>query len=122
MEACLFPHMSRHHSTHKVAVMGMCLFPQANLPCVLLLLLQVWLALEEKGIPYDCVLIELYNKPAWYKELVPTSLVPAVVSMNGGPASGAAALVATIIQQQLQQQQQPSIAAVATSSKHSSSR
>lgn len=41
---------------------------------------QVWLALEEKGIPYDCVLIELYNKPAWYKELVPTSLVPAVVS------------------------------------------
>lgn len=42
---------------------------------------QVWLALEEKGIPYDCVLIELYNKPAWYKELVPTSLVPAVVSV-----------------------------------------
>jgi hypothetical protein len=44
---------------------------------------QVWLALEEKGIPYDCVLIELYNKPAWYKELVPTSLVPAVVSALG---------------------------------------
>jgi hypothetical protein len=43
-------------------------------------LLQVWLALEEKQIPYDCVLIELYNKPEWYKELVPTSLVPAVVS------------------------------------------
>lgn len=43
---------------------------------------QVWLALEEKGIPYDCVLIELYNKPAWYKELVPTSLVPAVVSAH----------------------------------------
>jgi glutathione S-transferase len=41
---------------------------------------QVWLALEEKQIPYDCVLIELYNKPPWYKELVPTSLVPAVVS------------------------------------------
>lgn len=43
--------------------------------------MQVWLALEEKGIPYDCVLIELYNKPAWYKELVPTSLVPAVVRL-----------------------------------------
>lgn len=40
---------------------------------------EVWLALEEKGIPYDCVLIELYNKPTWYKDLVPTSLVPAVV-------------------------------------------
>jgi glutathione S-transferase len=46
---------------------------------------QVWLALEEKGIPYDCVLIELYNKPAWYKELVPTSLVPAVVSWHNEP-------------------------------------
>jgi len=40
---------------------------------------QVWLALEEKNIPYDSVLIELYNKPTWYKDLVPTSLVPAVV-------------------------------------------
>lgn len=41
---------------------------------------RVWLALEEKEIPYDCVLIELYNKPTWYKDLVPTTLVPAVVS------------------------------------------
>lgn len=62
---------------------------------VLLLLLQVWLALEEKGIPYDCVLIELYNKPAWYKELVPTSLVPAVVRKKcGDPAAGAAVAAA----------------------------
>jgi glutathione S-transferase len=42
----------------------------------------VWLALEEKGIPYDCVLIELYNKPPWYTDLVPTKLVPAVVSQG----------------------------------------
>jgi glutathione S-transferase len=56
--------------------------PPLNLriACFEFKLLQVWLALEEKQIPYDCVLIELYNKPEWYKELVPTSLVPAVVS------------------------------------------
>lgn len=36
---------------------------------------QVWLALEEKGLSYDCIPIELYNKPPWYEELVPTTLV-----------------------------------------------
>lgn len=40
--------------------------------------MQVWFALEEKNIPYDTVLINLQNKPAWFKELVPTQLVPAV--------------------------------------------
>uniref|UniRef100_A0A383VDH2 GST N-terminal domain-containing protein n=1 Tax=Tetradesmus obliquus TaxID=3088 RepID=A0A383VDH2_TETOB len=45
---------------------------------------RVWLALEEKAVPYDCVLIELYNKPEWYKELVPTSLVPAVSFSEDG--------------------------------------
>jgi glutathione S-transferase len=39
--------------------------------------------LEEKKIPYDSILIELYNKPEWYKELVPTTLVPAI-SFNAG--------------------------------------
>eukprot|EP00879_Flechtneria_rotunda_P017240 GHRR01018061.1.p1 GENE.GHRR01018061.1~~GHRR01018061.1.p1 ORF type:complete len:536 (+),score=226.49 GHRR01018061.1:832-2439(+) len=46
--------------------------------------MQVWLALEEKQIPYDCVLIELYNKPEWYKELVPTTLVPAAAFSEDG--------------------------------------
>lgn len=35
----------------------------------------MWLALEEKGLSYDCIPIELYNKPPWYEELVPTTLV-----------------------------------------------
>jgi glutathione S-transferase len=65
--------------------------------CLLVLPVQVWLALEEKQIPYDCVLIELYNKPEWYKQLVPTSLVPAVVS-------GTAAVPCSFTQQQPQQQ------------------
>jgi glutathione S-transferase len=26
---------------------------------------RVWLALEEKGVDYDCVLIDLYAKPEW---------------------------------------------------------
>eukprot|EP00878_Enallax_costatus_P010386 GHUV01010839.1.p1 GENE.GHUV01010839.1~~GHUV01010839.1.p1 ORF type:complete len:474 (+),score=103.97 GHUV01010839.1:86-1423(+) len=45
---------------------------------------RVWIALEEKQIPYDCVLIELYNKPTWYKDLVPTALVPAVAFSEDG--------------------------------------
>ncbi|GBG00177.1 glutathione S-transferase [Raphidocelis subcapitata] len=39
---------------------------------------RVWLALEEKGIDYDSVLIDLYAKPEWYSSMVPTNLVPAV--------------------------------------------
>ena len=37
------------------------------------------MALEEKQISYDCVLINLRDKPAWYKRKVPTTLVPAAV-------------------------------------------
>lgn len=43
---------------------------------------QVWLALEEKNIPYDTVLINLQDKPEWFKNMVPTQLVPAV-KING---------------------------------------
>jgi glutathione S-transferase len=43
---------------------------------------QVWLALEEKDIQYDSVMIDLYRKPSWYEEIVPTKKVPAV-SING---------------------------------------
>ncbi len=39
---------------------------------------RVWVALEKKGIPYDEVLIDLQDKPDWYKEIVPTTLVPAI--------------------------------------------
>ena len=41
-------------------------------------MLQVWLALEEKNVPFDTVLINLQDKPEWYKKMVPTQLVPAV--------------------------------------------
>jgi len=40
---------------------------------------QVWLVLEELGVPYDCVLIDLAAKPDWYAALVPTTKVPAIV-------------------------------------------
>lgn len=43
---------------------------------------RVWLALEERQIPYDCVLIDALDKPRWYVELVPTTLMPAV-RING---------------------------------------
>lgn len=39
---------------------------------------RVWLQLSLKGIHYDEKLIPLQDKPAWYKEMVPTTLVPAV--------------------------------------------
>ncbi len=43
---------------------------------------QVWLALEEKKIPFDTVLINLRDKPDWYVKKVPTKLVPAAF-ING---------------------------------------
>jgi glutathione S-transferase len=39
---------------------------------------RVWIALEKKGIPYDEKLVDLQNKPQWYKDIVPTTLVPAI--------------------------------------------
>ena len=39
---------------------------------------RVWLALEEKKIPFEVELIDLRNKPKWYTDLVPTGLVPAM--------------------------------------------
>jgi len=40
---------------------------------------RVWLILRAKGIPYNEQLISLQKKPDWYKALVPTTLVPAVL-------------------------------------------
>ena len=45
---------------------------------------RVWLQLLVKGIPHEEVLIDLRDKPAWYKELVPTALVPAVKFLDDG--------------------------------------
>ncbi|MEH1796360.1 MULTISPECIES: glutathione S-transferase family protein [unclassified Nostoc] len=38
---------------------------------------RVWFALEEKEIPFATEFIDLTNKPKWYIDLVPTTLVPA---------------------------------------------
>lgn len=40
---------------------------------------RVWLALEIKGLPYAETLVNLQNKPQWYKDMVPTTLVPAAL-------------------------------------------
>jgi len=40
---------------------------------------RVWVALRVKGIPYKEQLVSLQNKPEWYKAMVPTTLVPAVL-------------------------------------------
>ena len=40
--------------------------------------LQVWLALEEKGISYDTVFINLRDKPKWFLDAVPSAKVPAI--------------------------------------------
>jgi glutathione S-transferase len=45
---------------------------------------RVWLGLRKKGISYDEVLINLYDKPQWYKDMVPTALVPAVKFEESG--------------------------------------
>jgi glutathione S-transferase len=44
---------------------------------------RVWLAIRAKELPYDEVLVSLQNKPDWYKKMVPTALVPAVLFHEG---------------------------------------
>lgn len=50
--------------------------------------LQVWMALLEKQVDFAVVFIHLYNKPDWYKELVPTTLVPALDIRCGAQSRG----------------------------------
>jgi len=40
---------------------------------------RVWIAIMAKGIPYQETLVSLQNKPEWFKQMVPTGLVPAVL-------------------------------------------
>eukprot|EP00560_Eucampia_antarctica_P007880 CAMPEP_0197824936 /NCGR_PEP_ID=MMETSP1437-20131217/2119_1 /TAXON_ID=49252 ORGANISM="Eucampia antarctica, Strain CCMP1452" /NCGR_SAMPLE_ID=MMETSP1437 /ASSEMBLY_ACC=CAM_ASM_001096 /LENGTH=463 /DNA_ID=CAMNT_0043424757 /DNA_START=55 /DNA_END=1446 /DNA_ORIENTATION=- len=40
---------------------------------------RVWVAMRVKNIPYTETLVSLQNKPQWYKDLVPSTLVPAVL-------------------------------------------
>jgi hypothetical protein len=39
---------------------------------------QVWMALEEKKIPFDTILIDLFNKPEWYPQVASNNQTPAV--------------------------------------------
>jgi hypothetical protein len=39
---------------------------------------QVWIALVEKKIPFDTVLINLFDKPAWYAQVASNNQTPAV--------------------------------------------
>ena len=38
----------------------------------------MWIALAEKGVPFDTVLIDLFNKPDWYQEVASNNQTPAV--------------------------------------------
>lgn len=40
---------------------------------------RVWVCMRAKDLPYQERLIQLFNKPEWYKEMVPTTQVPAVL-------------------------------------------
>ena len=40
---------------------------------------RVWFALKIKNIPYQETLINLYDKPKWFLDMVPTGLVPVVL-------------------------------------------
>jgi len=40
---------------------------------------RIWIALELKGIPYTERLIKLVDRPEWYKDIVPSNAVPAIV-------------------------------------------
>ena len=43
---------------------------------------KVWMALLEKGIPFDSVLIDLQNKPDWYSQVLESKMTPAM-RING---------------------------------------
>ena len=45
---------------------------------------RIWLALRAKNIPFEEELINLRDKPNWYKRLVPSALVPALVLYGDG--------------------------------------
>ena len=40
---------------------------------------RVWVCIRAKNLPYQERLIPLFDKPEWYKEMVPTTQVPAVL-------------------------------------------
>lgn len=40
--------------------------------------MQVWMALIEKQIPFDSMLVDLRNKPKWYPDMVKNSQTPAI--------------------------------------------
>jgi len=53
---------------------------------------RVWIAVKAKGLPYQETLVPLQGKPEWYKQMVPTGLVPAVLfhgDENGGEEDAA---------------------------------
>ena len=43
---------------------------------------RVWVCIRAKNLPYQERLISLQNKPDWYKEMVPTTQVPALLFHN----------------------------------------
>ncbi len=45
---------------------------------------RVWVCIRAKNLPYQERLIQLFNKPEWYKEMVPTTQVPAVLFHEWG--------------------------------------
>ena len=55
---------------------------------------KVWLQLMAKGVPFETELVNLQDKPAWYKEMVPTTLVP--VQLSSAEAEGTGSFPSTL--------------------------
>jgi hypothetical protein len=55
---------------------------------------RVWLQLQAKGIPYEEVLINLRDKPQWYKDMVPTTLVKHCLRLATAPHVALSATIA----------------------------
>lgn len=49
---------------------------------------RVWVCIRAKNLPYQERLIALFDKPDWYKEMVPTTQVPAVLFHQWGNGNG----------------------------------
>ena len=52
-----------------------------------------------KGVPFETELVNLQDKPAWYKEMVPTNLVPAVKLHSDGAVVWESAEIMRVVEE-----------------------
>ena len=76
---------------------------------------KVWLQLMAKGVPFETELVNLQDKPAWYKEMVPTNLVPAVKLHSDGAVVWESAEIMRVVEERFSDGAEPPLLPAAES-------